>query len=183
MSDGTPIQVKRSDQVGRSVVDSFFAAVRRSDKKLYEKNRKDKKPIGYIIAFSFAKGAIAEVARLKLKEGVVVELITVDKIVPIATKPKVSVTWQELSMDTKGNAKIEFTAVGHSEAGIKFYAWDFDYDEETGFKSMEIFDKLGQQTWTFNAGVHTIAVKAVDNEGLESIELTRLRVNGVVKKV
>jgi len=181
MPDGTPVQVKRSDQVGRSVVDNFFAAVRRNDKKLYEKNRKEKKPIGYIIAFSFAKGAIAEVARLKLKEGVVIELITVDKIVPIATKPTVTVTMRELSRDAKGNCEIEFSAEGHSEAGIEFYAWDFDYDEEKGFKSMEILDKVGKQTRTFKAGAHTIAVKVVDNEGLESIEMIKLKVNGVVR--
>jgi hypothetical protein len=31
--------------------------------------------------------------------------------------------------------------------------------------------------------VHTVAVKVVDNEGLESIETIKLKVNGVVKKV
>ena len=48
--------------IGRNVIDNFFVAVRRSDKKLYEKNLKEKKPVGYIIAFSFSKNAIAEVA-------------------------------------------------------------------------------------------------------------------------
>jgi len=33
------------------------------------------------------------------------------------------------------------------------------------------------------AGMHTIAVKAVDNEGLESLETVQLKVNGVVKKL
>jgi len=33
------------------------------------------------------------------------------------------------------------------------------------------------------AGVHTIAVKVVDNEGLESLEIVKLKVNGVVKKM
>jgi hypothetical protein len=44
------------------VVDNFFAAVQRSDKRLYDKNIADKKPVGYIIAFSFGKGAVQEVA-------------------------------------------------------------------------------------------------------------------------
>ena len=36
---------------------------------------------------------------------------------------------------------------------------------------------------TFKAGVHTIAVKTVDNEGLESVETIKLKVNGVVEKL
>ena len=41
----------------------------------------------------------------------------------------------------------------------------------------------GRQSHTFKAGVHTIAVKAVDNEGRESIETVKLKVNGVMKKM
>jgi len=41
----------------------------------------------------------------------------------------------------------------------------------------------GRQSHQFQAGVHTIAVKAVDNEGLESLETVKLKVNGVVKKI
>ena len=66
MPDNTPIQVKRSENIGRNVIDNFLSAVKRADKKLYDKNIEDKKPIGYIIAFSFGRGAIEEVARLKL---------------------------------------------------------------------------------------------------------------------
>jgi len=183
MPDGTPIQVKRSDGIGRTVVDNFFASVRRSDKNLFTKNVREKNPVGHIIAFSFSKGAIEEIARLKLKENVIIELVTVDKIVPIATKPAVAITWQELARDSKGNCNIELSAKGHSEAGIEFYAWDFDYDEKKGFKPEELLDKSGKQTYTFKAGVHTVAVKVVDNDGLESIETIKLKVNGVVKKM
>ena len=180
-ADNAPIQVKRSDNIGRNVIDNFFAAVRRSDKKLYETNKKGKKPIGYIIAFSFGKGAIEEVARLKNQEGVIVRLVRVDEIVPIAMKPTVAITMRELSKDAKGNSKIEFSAEGHSEAGIEFYTWDFNYDEEKGFIPFTIIDKTGRASHTFSAGMHTIAVKVVDNEGLESIETIKLKVNGVVE--
>jgi hypothetical protein len=180
-ADGLPIQVKRSDGVGRVVIDTFLSAVKRADKKLYEKNVKAKQPVGYIIAFSFAKGAVAEVARLKNEENIVIRLICVDEIVPIAKKPTVTVTMKELERDAKGNSQIEFSAVGHSEAGIEFYAWDFDYDEAKGFVPFTIIDKSGNATHTFSAGMHTIAVKVVDNEGLESIETITLRVNGVVE--
>ena len=141
MPDGTPIQAKRSDSVGRNVIDNFFAAVRRSDKTLFEKNRKAKKPVGYVIAFSFAKGVFEEIARLKNSENVIIELVRVDEIVPIAKKPTITVEMRELERDTKGNSKIEFSATGHSEAGIEFYSWDFDYDEKKGFKPLVFIDK------------------------------------------
>ncbi|MDR1838269.1 MAG: site-specific DNA-methyltransferase, partial [Treponema sp.] len=51
--DNTPIQVKRSDNIGRNVIDNFLSAVQRYDKNLFDKNIKDNKPVGYIIAFSF----------------------------------------------------------------------------------------------------------------------------------
>ena len=61
MPDSTLVQVKRSDNIGRNVIDNFFAAVQRSDKKLFDKNVADRKPVGHIIAFSFGKGAVQEV--------------------------------------------------------------------------------------------------------------------------
>ena len=182
--DGIPIQVKRSDGVGRSVIDSFLSAVKRADKKLYDKNIKDKKPVGYIIAFSFSKGLIEEAARLKVKEKIIIELVTVDSIVPIADGlTGVEIKMRELSRDAKGNTEIEFTATGTNGKVIEFYTWDFDYDETKGFMPSTIIDKVGKQKHTFKAGVYTIAVKVVDDEGLESIESIKLKVNGVVKKV
>jgi hypothetical protein len=49
-----PLQVKQSEKVGRNVVDNFETAVRREGKHK-----------GWIIAFSFTKGAIDEAARAK----------------------------------------------------------------------------------------------------------------------
>ena len=182
--DGIPIQVKRSDNVGRNVIDNFFAAVQRSDKKLYEKNIKDKKPIGYIIAFSFGRGAVAEAARLSVKENIIINLVTVDRIVPIASGPtEIAVKMRDLSRDTKGSVEIEFSAKVKSESEIEFFSWDFDYDMEKGFKATVMIDKDGCVKHTFKAGVHTVAVKVIDNEGLECIETVRLKVNGVVRKM
>jgi DNA modification methylase len=183
MPDNTPIQAKRQDNVGRNVVDNFFAAVRRSDMKLYEKNKKEKKPVGYIIAFSFGKGAVEEVARLKLKENVVIKLVEVAEIVSTGTKPTITVKMREVDRDAKGACQIEFSAKGHSAAGIEFYAWDFDHDAEKGFKPLVVREMDGHQTHQFKAGVHTIAVKAVDNDGLESMETITLKVNGTIKKL
>ena len=181
--DNTPIQVKRSDNIGRNVIDNFRSAVERFDQRLFETNVADGKPVGTIIAFSFGRGAIEEISRLHNHQNVIIKLLRVDEIVPIATKPTVTITMRELSRDAKGNCEIEFSAEGHSEAGIEFYAWDFEYDEKKGFMPFTLIDKLGKQTHTFTAGVHVIAVKVVDNEGLESIETIKLKVNGVVKKV
>jgi DNA modification methylase len=67
--DGRPVQVKRSERVGRPTVDNFSSSIRRI------KHNK-----GIIVAFSFTKGANEEVARLKNKEDVEIELKTVNDI-------------------------------------------------------------------------------------------------------
>lgn len=64
-----PIQVKQSDRVGRNVIDNFSAAMRRT-----------KKTRGYIIAFSFGKGAYEETAALKNREEVEIVLLTVEEL-------------------------------------------------------------------------------------------------------
>ncbi len=69
-----PIQVKQTENVGRNVVDNFETAIQRA-----EKDR------GYIIAFSFGKGAYEEVARAKNK-GLFIELLTVDKLLEYTEK-------------------------------------------------------------------------------------------------
>lgn len=63
-----PIQVKRSESVGRPVVDSFETAIKREGK--------DR---GVIVAFSFTKGAHEEVARVR-REGLEIHLLTVHDI-------------------------------------------------------------------------------------------------------
>ncbi|MDR1492083.1 MAG: site-specific DNA-methyltransferase [Planctomycetaceae bacterium] len=181
MPDNTPIQVKRSDNVGRNVIDNFLSAIQRSDKKLFTKHVKESKPAGYVIAFSFGKGAVQEVARLKNQENIVIKLVTVEEIVPIAKKPAIHVEVNELKRDAKGIREIEFIATGQSDAGIEFYSWDFAYKEEKGFKPAVIIDKEGRQRQKFKAGQHRVAVKVVDNDGLESMEVIQLKVNGHVE--
>ena len=181
--EGTPIQVKRSDNIGRNIVDNFKSACERYDKNLYDKNKADALPAGYIIAFSFGKGAIQEVARLKNEENIIIRLVTVEEIVPIAKKPRMTVQIDDLGNDAKGLRLIEFTATGESESGIEFYSWDFDYKEdEKIFKAEILLDKTGKQSWKFKPGTHTIAVKAIDNEGLDAIEIIKIKVNGAVER-
>jgi DNA modification methylase len=177
--DNQPIQVKRSDGVGRNVIDNFHSAVMRYDKALYEKNKTEQKPVGFIIAFSFGKGAIQEVARLKVEENVLIKLVTVEEIVPIAKKPSLKVEITDLGTN-KDLREIAFLATGESETGVQFYAWQFDYQDS--FMPEILFDKQGRQTHKFKAGEHKIAVKVVDNEGLESLEVIKLKINGVVER-
>ncbi len=186
--EGSPIQVKRSDNVGRNVVDNFHSACRRFDSALFEKNKSNAQAIGYIIAFSFARGTIQEVARLKNEENIIIKLVTVDEIVPIAKKPKISVKINDLGVDDNvGNRHacslriIEFTATGESDSGIEFYSWDFEYnDAENRFNANVMLDKEGKQTHKFKPGTHSIAVKVVDNEGLEAFEIVKIKINGEI---
>ena len=180
--DNTPIQVKRSDNIGRNVVDNFLSAVQRYDKALYEKNKNAKQPIGYIIAFTFGKGAIQEVARLHNQEDVIIKLVTVEEIIPIAKKPTLTIQVNEVGRDKNNVRELEFIASGQSTAGIEFYSWDFNYQADKGFKPFIIIDKQGTQRHKFKAGVHNIAVKVVDNEGLDGIEIVKLKVNGTVER-
>jgi len=76
--DETGIQVKQSDGVGRNVVDNFETALKRAKYKN-----------GYIVAFSFSKGAYEEVARARSKEGLNIKLITIKDLLE-KKKPIVS---------------------------------------------------------------------------------------------
>jgi DNA modification methylase len=174
------IQVKRSDNIGREIIDKFKSACERFDKTSYEKHKAEQKPVGFIIAFSFGKGAIQEIGRLKNEENIVIKLVTVEEIVPIAKKPAL-----EIEMIDKGLKKdlreIEFIATAKSETGIEFYSWDFEFNE-TQFLPQILRDTEGKQSYQFKGGEHKIAVKVVDGEGLESIEIVKLKVNGDIKR-
>jgi len=128
-------------------------------------------------------------------------LVTVEEIIPIAKKPTITMEVKNkgacsLAKETTpappkdGNNKgacplvreIEFIATGQSDAGIEFYSWDFNYDAEKGFKADVIIDKEGKQTVKLKAGLHHIAIKVVDNDGLESMEVIKLKVNGEIER-
>jgi DNA modification methylase len=181
MPDNTPLQVKRSDDIGRNVIDNFLSASKRHDNKLFEKNKKAHKPVGFIIAFTFGKGAVQEAARLRNEDSIIIDLVEVKKIVPIALKPQIAVTNTVLSRDEKGMRDIEFIAEANSDAGIEFYSWDFSYNGKT-FKPDVIRETEGKQRYKFKSGSHRIAVKVIDNEGLEGVEVFTLTLNGHAKR-
>jgi DNA modification methylase len=86
-----PIQVKQQEGVGRNVIDNFETALKR-----YYKTPRDTYH-GYIVAFSFTKGAYEEVARVK-REGVDIELIEVQDILDKKVKIR-----QEISPHEQNN--------------------------------------------------------------------------------
>lgn len=69
-----PIQVKQSARVGRNVVDNFETAVERVGKEA-----------GFILAFSFTRGAYEEVARAKATKGMEITLVEVAKLLEDTT--------------------------------------------------------------------------------------------------
>jgi len=63
-----PIQIKKSEHIGRNVIDNFYAALQRQGKKK-----------GFIIGISFGAGAVKEVHRLKNSEGVEIVLLLLEE--------------------------------------------------------------------------------------------------------
>jgi DNA modification methylase len=71
-----PIQVKQSEHVGRNVVDNFETALERAGNK-----------VGYIVAFSFTRGAREEVARVRAAKGVDIRLTLASQLLAHAPQP------------------------------------------------------------------------------------------------
>ena len=69
MYDSTPIQVKKSPNVGRPVVDSFYKHVKSGNRK------------GIIVAKSFSKTAKEEVQRLRNEEWLEIDLVPSDDLI------------------------------------------------------------------------------------------------------
>ncbi|AWM33740.1 site-specific DNA-methyltransferase [Hymenobacter nivis] len=185
--EGLPLQVKQSEGIGRNVVDNFRAAAERHDAALFARQRAAGAPVGYILAFSFGKGAVEECARLRTKEGIGIELVAVKDIVPLAHKPRLAVAVAALegpagAAGAGGKRAVRLTATGESPAGIEFYAWDAHHDPAQGFRPSILLDKTGVQTFQLRPGAHVLAVQVVDNDGLSATEVVRLHVNGEVKR-
>jgi len=93
-----PIQVKRSDNVGRNVVDNFETAVEREGK-----------TTGYIVAFSFTRGAKEEAARVQAVKGLTIKLITVDQML-VDTSELVTPVAESLFSDAEAPLPARRTA-------------------------------------------------------------------------
>ncbi len=65
-----PIQVKQSDRIGRNVIDNFETAIERA-----------KHDTGYVVGFSFTRGAREEVARARREKELNITLIEVKDLI------------------------------------------------------------------------------------------------------
>lgn len=70
-----PIQVKQSEKVGRNVIDNFETAMRRAGH-----------DVGYVVAFSYTRGAVEEVARAKA-DGLNIKLLRVKELLLQVRRP------------------------------------------------------------------------------------------------
>lgn len=71
-----PIQVKQSEHVGRNVIDNFETAIERGGKQK-----------GYVIAFSFTRGAVEEAARARAERGLEIKLVKVSDLIGVEDQP------------------------------------------------------------------------------------------------
>lgn len=67
-----PIQVKQKERVGRPELDSFETAIRR-----------ERKHRGFLVAFSFSKGAVEGAAAARKERGIEIVLVKVDDVVQV----------------------------------------------------------------------------------------------------
>ena len=65
-----PIQVKQSERIGRNVVDNFETAVERSGKHK-----------GYVVGFSFTRGALRGGRSRQGREGMEIELVKISMLI------------------------------------------------------------------------------------------------------
>ncbi len=114
--EGTPIQVKQSQKIGRNVVDNFKAAIQRAKKKE-----------GHIIAWSFGTGARNEVARLKNEEDILIHLVEVGSFLKVNHRPLVEIT--EMSKDDKN---VEVVAIAKDQDKDNIVLWNWYIDGELG---------------------------------------------------
>jgi hypothetical protein len=98
---------------------------------------------GYIIALTFGRGAVEEVARLKREENIEIVLKKVGEIIPIAHKPKIKLSydWREAPVPKRsggaqgakdgadGEKEITFTAAALDlSVKIELWQWDFSFN-------------------------------------------------------
>ena len=197
-NDGTPIQVKRSDNIIRDVVDKFVTAAERFNERLFKKNIANNQVCGTIIAFSFSRGCIEEVARLRNKKNIIFDLKRVDEIVNVAMSPQIKLDIIKSEKNVaQQNWEITFKVEINNDQQLSknlLVFWDFDYQQSNGFtfsvneknhKNQQFIlekDKNNEilQSHIFSAGEHSVAVKISDEDGLESIDFLRFHLNGKI---
>jgi len=155
--DGAVIQVKNSVKIGRNVVDNFETAMRREDVSK-----------GFIIAWSFGKGAESEAARARSQDGIDIKLVPVSDIMDVNRPPKGTITYTVKDIN-KGVVELVCTSEDPDGEVIN-HSWDFSFDSGRGFRADIIVNTSGRTTHTFGGvGLYKVAVQMLDDKGLHSI--------------
>ncbi len=160
------IQVKRSDNIGRNVIDNLHSAMRRFNKDL---------KMAYLLAFSFGSGAKQEVARLEREENIEIRLVEVSKIIPLSTRPKIKLVAKE-------NAEAgywEFVIENKDKSQIEFYTLQIFEKTKTGDWESKIFENFLKEN-TYNQalkkGEYKIVATATDEFGLVGREEVEIKI-------
>jgi hypothetical protein len=125
-----------------------------------------------------SKNAYEYVAGLKLKQNIEIKLIKVDEVVPLAEPPHILLSYEWRDIGENHDKEITFTAAGDD---VEIWQWDWDYDPAGGFRGEVLMDKTGRQTHVFSGGSHEIAVRGVNKECTNAVEVLHLVVNGRVR--
>ena len=168
--DNVPIQVKRSDSVGGVIVRQFITDARSFDRKLFDERVKNGQVAGKILAFSFGKGAFSEVAKFKNEDGIILELLTIESLVPMAKKPNVKLVVNLLEKKEKSESyNFQIKATAEDGSTIEFYSFEILELFKEEFKAIlsDSLNKNGILEMELKLGKYQIIAKAVDNNGLE----------------
>ena len=167
------VQVKRSDGVGRNVVDNLMTATRRhlrdpkalgnaKDNHIIKINKGDIDLSEYdaiLVAFSFGKGVYAEAVDMKIKDNFNILLLTVEDILPVARPPKVKINTEDR---TATDGLWEFVATSQSK--VENYSWTIKNADEIVASDLMSSENIFRKA--LKKGDYTIIVQVVDANGL-----------------
>ena len=150
--DKIGISVKRSEHIGRNVVDNFVAAMHREG--IVK---------GIIVAFSFNKGAEKEAARLRHESEYQIELKLVKDLVKINMPP-------ELELRKEGDEIIAKSSDPDGE--IINFTWWINKKEYPPFK---LVDKTGRISLKgIKEPVEKVICRATDNLGYSTVKKLKI---------
>lgn len=182
----TVISVKRSEGIGRNVVDNLQTATKRHRRDF--KNT-DNAKVDYtikinkgeinlaefdaiVVAFSFGKGVYAEVVDMKIQDNFNILLLTVEDILPVSRPPKVEIT----SFHDKEKGFWTFEVNCQTTSKIENYSW-LIRDQKTGeIIDSETLSKENIFNKTLKKGNYKVSCEVVDEDGLSGIEEVEIMV-------
>jgi len=193
LNNWSVISVKRSDNIGRKVVDDLRSAILRfrREKSVIKKSEQIEFQLqhgeivnladydGFIVAFSFGRGLKSEIAQLEREEGFKVLPLKVEDILPVATKPKVVLKVECEKLGETGNYKFTATATTDDARLIEFFAFKI-LVKNKGLEEILVidnFNKTGLLEIELKKGEYQIIATATDEFGLIGKDEVEIVVN------